>query len=755
MYKKAAQAILICFIALFSSSNIYAISTFVKYPQNPLLTGDDPSVLYKDGMYKMWYVVNYGQGWRINYAYSQDGINNWIVPQQTVIPIGSPDGFEMDNANPNVIFNRDLNIYQMWYTSIGYNWSGGPDRFRLRYATSQDGTNWTKYNGYVLEGTTSAWDTGGPARGVSVLYANGSYKMWYAAADVGFGNWKIGYAASNDGVNWVKGNNGQPIIYPTTSWELNSTEYPNVIINNGTYEMFYGSSSGDNTTQLVYATSSDGLQWDKPADKNPLLTGTQGGHDGITMEGPSAILQDNGITMLWYGGNVQNIMLAYDEKPTPTPPETPAPTPEPTPTPPKKVVVVPGVAGSWNYDALYYCKLNGYSGNWTPWRIKTFNINEPLLNALTENGYIPVPFYYDWRKPVTDSAPLLASFIQNNVPVGETADLVGHSLGGLVSRAYLSQLQTNSRLEKLLTVGSPHQGSLLAYPAWSGGQVKGDITWRLAAAILKNRCQKYHNWTPRETIQRALVSVQNTLPTFDFLKDRLTGIMKPVSSMIAKNNWLPNSFNSPFFGVTVGTLSGTGHDTLSMFETNPPSRDDKRLGNWLDGKPTQRQYFDDGDGTVLTQSSQLAGADNRTVSSDHNGLVSQSPGINKIIDFLNGAPDAAPLAALKNASPVIAPTENTSALLIIVDGATATLTDKKGNKTSDSDGQITILDPGDDPYTLTVHPKKWSYKVIVAQLFDDGTDVWKEYTNRGIFPRRHILRFDRKHKRGDILDHQR
>src|SRR3989344_2919397 len=220
--KKIAQAITICVIALFSSSNIFAISTFIKYPQNPLFHNGNPSSVIKDNnQYKMWYTVNYGQGWRINYAYSPDGISNWIIPNQTVIPNGTTDGFEMDTAEPYVIFNSSLNIYQMWYTSIGTNWTGGPDRFRLRYATSNDSVNWTVTDSWVMKGTPGSWDAGGVARGHSIIFKDGLYKMWYAGTDEGF-NWKIGYANSSDGINWTKGNGGLPILTATGPWELNT-----------------------------------------------------------------------------------------------------------------------------------------------------------------------------------------------------------------------------------------------------------------------------------------------------------------------------------------------------------------------------------------------------------------------------------------------------------------------------------------------------------------------------------------------------
>lgn len=452
--------------------------------------------------------------------------------------------------------------------------------------------------------------------------------------------------------------------------------------------------------------------------------------------------------------------------PTPTPTNTPTPTPTPSPTPtpagPRKVVVLPGMGGSWNRDALLNCKLDNYSGNWGPWTIADANIYQPLIDTLQAEGYAPLPFWYDWRKQVTNTASTLGAFIQNNATSDETVDVVGHSLGGLIGRAYLEQTQENNRLDKLLTVGSAHQGVVISYPAWSGGAIwSNDIRFRLGATLLKVGCMLRNHWSARETINRAFPSMQNVLPTFDYLKDKQSGMMKLVSSMTAKNNWLPTSFESPFFDVTVGTLTGSGHDTLKTLEVAPPSRTDLRLGNWFDGKPTQNRTYADGDGTVLAESGRLEAAENGTLPLDHGSLVSDPSGIQTIVNFLKGESFIETFSAmgLQKSDKPIKPAKNATALLIVVDGARATLTDKDGNQILDSDGQITVLDPHDEAYTLTIDPgenswkwwKKQNYKVIVVQLFEDGSSTWKEYPLQRFFTKKWKLRFDRKYKHDDIL----
>jgi pimeloyl-ACP methyl ester carboxylesterase len=785
--------LLLSFLLLYLPQKINAQVTFAKSPQNPIFSPSgwssnhvsNPIIVIRDGIYQMWYDGHGSAGWRVGHATSTTGIDNWTSYPSPILQVGSIDGWEDETTNPTVIYNNSLGIYQMWYTSLdNSHWASGHDRFRVRYATSLDGSTWTR-NSWVLTGTLNSWDTGGIARGLSVIFLDGIYHLWYAgtnAEDLTTNPfWRIGYAISSDGINWIKQNNGQPVIMPTELWEFNNVSYPTVLYENGMFKMWYGTGSGDLPTEIAYATSLDGINWYKQSVNNPVLT-RETTFESIFLSSPS-VQRINPTTLgMWYSsyGSI-NGQLAWrinfatattdpiQSTPTPTPTPSPSPTPTPSPTPsptpigPKKVVVVPGFGGSWNKDALLNCKTDNYTGNWSEWSIANANIYQPLLDNLQNAGYEPVPFYYDWRKRVTDTIPTLGSFIQNHRTAEETVDLVGHSLGGLVGRAYLENTQTNSHLDKLLTVGSPHQGSVIVYPAWSGGAIwNNDIRFRLATTLLQVGCMLRHGWSSRETIQNIFPSIQNILPTFDYLQDARANTTKPVSSMHAKNNWLPTSFSIPYYGVEIGSIAGTGHDTLKKLEVTQPSRSDIRQGNWLDGKPTSRKYYADGDGTVLAESAQLPNAYNQTLALDHGALVTAQPGIEAIISFLSDASFQTSFTtqALQLSKQIqsIQPNTDTAALLIVVDNADITLIDRLGTRMEDSDGQITVLSPHDEAYTLSINPDKnwrnwWKhrYKVLVIQLYEDGTSSWKEYTDHTFFTKKWKVRFDRKFKHPDIL----
>lgn len=422
------------------------------------------------------------------------------------------------------------------------------------------------------------------------------------------------------------------------------------------------------------------------------------------------------------------------------------PTPTPTPTPPSttKVVVAPGFGASWNADAILNCKTNGYSGNWilAPY---AEDIYKPLLASLV-NHWTVLPFYYDWRQQVPQNSGVLGQFINAQVVNREKVNLVGHSMGGLVSRAYLEENGNNNKLSKLMTVGSPHQGSVLAYPAWSAGEVWEDnFLTKVAMTILLKRCGGIFG-NNRETIRQIAPSTQNLLPTFDYLRDKKTGQIKPVSQMSAKNNWLPtDNFSPPFFGTTVGTLSGRGYQTIQTIDVKPRSKKDEKKGNWEDGIPSNRNKVTEGDGTVLTSTSQVDGATNKVITQTHSGLVASNEGIQEILNFLSGSN----IQALRVSNQTF--TEPSSALVVIGYPARLSVLDEEGNTVTDKDGMVFIPNPKSGKYKLKLLPKSEDTLVIVAQFLKDGKVLWKEYHLSNRLPKSSSVLFNNESPIEDAL----
>ncbi len=105
------------------------------------------------------------------------------------------------------------------------------------------------------------------------------------------------------------------------------------------------------------------------------------------------------------------------------------------------------------------------------------SIVEELREEVTEHTYV---FTYDWRKDNRFSAEKLKEFVELVLIKAQThaeekdqeiptkVSLVGHSMGGMVIKWYVTQIlkgQANSKIDKIVTVATPYRGSLKAVEA--------------------------------------------------------------------------------------------------------------------------------------------------------------------------------------------------------------------------------------------------------------------------------------------------
>jgi triacylglycerol lipase len=60
-------------------------------------------------------------------------------------------------------------------------------------------------------------------------------------------------------------------------------------------------------------------------------------------------------------------------------------------------------------------------------------------------------------------AQQLANFINNAFPLEQMLDIVGFSMGGIISRYYVQRLGGINRVQRFITIASPHRGTVMAY----------------------------------------------------------------------------------------------------------------------------------------------------------------------------------------------------------------------------------------------------------------------------------------------------
>ncbi|KPL11699.1 MAG: hypothetical protein AMS23_07385 [Bacteroides sp. SM1_62] len=251
-----------------------------KYENNPVLdTGPEdswdhhaigfPTVIIVNDTCHMWYAGASDQiAVQIGYATSTDGINWKKYENNPVIQLGNAGSWEETWVYmPCVIYNEST--FHMWYSgSTGDPSDYIPWKEEIGYASSSDGKSWTKHssNPVFKVNTTGKWDDY-EISGPTVLFHNDMFHMWYTGAAAASPLYHIGYATSADGISWQR-NNSNPLLTPF-GWEIPRNQDPHVIFIDSTYQMWY-SGGGIFAWKICYATSADGITWEKHPD-NPVL----------------------------------------------------------------------------------------------------------------------------------------------------------------------------------------------------------------------------------------------------------------------------------------------------------------------------------------------------------------------------------------------------------------------------------------------------------------------------------------------------
>ncbi len=264
---------------------------------------DSGSVIFDEGIHKVWYSGYDGAHWRVLYSTSPDGVA-W-TKQGVVLDLGSPGEFDDDSVMSPSVLRKDNGTYQMWYHAQSTSLWG----WRIGYATSRDGLDWVRH-GIVLDI---------PCKTVAhpnvLIDETGTYRMWFSVYDGE--HWRIGQAISTEGVNWVDmgvvldvGKPGDPdseyVYFPAVMTEPD-----------GSYIMFYCHYDGgtSNVLDVQYATSPDGLgaSWTKM--RLSLMHGDEGDYDEIQAIPTTIRMRPDGLHELYYtgfDGSHRRMMLAVE-----------------------------------------------------------------------------------------------------------------------------------------------------------------------------------------------------------------------------------------------------------------------------------------------------------------------------------------------------------------------------------------------------------------------------------------------------------
>ena len=661
-------------------ASAYALEPFISSPSNPLNVSSQYSnwnevgvlqgqiVIENDSTYSMWY-SSLGNGLRVAKSTSLDGLSwsgntlySFLGNQDTHDPyfLANNPNYLYFATTPSGSTTRIMRIAQV---------NGAFDNLTIREVLIP-GKSWG------INGTTSP----------VLWYEGNTYYLFYSALGA---TWDMGMATSQDGINFVECN-GNPFLSGDT--------VPRSILKyNNEYYLFFHSPQG-----LAYVKTST-LACNAVWSTRNLI--------GLSGYFPSAVLVPSNLR-LYYGspaGGVWRLYLTTSSIPTPTP--SPIPSPTPIIVPKNPIIIIPGLFGSWNKEAIIHDALV----NQSDWKINPIvheydGLEKTLQNVGYEKNKDYFLFSYDWRKNIEGSSHDLNVFI-NNLHFSSPPDIVGHSLGGLVGRIF-AQKYGSPNIHNLITVGSPHGGTAKVYKTVEGGEIETDnsIFWLSQQLVL----QLYKDGikTNKQIIAEKFPVAQNLLPINDYLKQNNVDIS--ISTMKIKNNILPYS------AVPISTLKflvGEKGNTVSGYEVTKRTTLDELLDYYPDGRPTQLIYSL-GDFTVTSPNAKM-GSDFIVLPKDHRELIYSKEGIKVILDNLNIPHHESDIAVGKGT--IVTP----SLIFLMLSPAEMEVTSTTQSY-MEQDGMIFIENALSGQYEIKAKGlSKGRYTIIVGQI-GQQSDLWNK-----------------------------
>jgi len=340
---------------------------------------------------------------------------------------------------------------------------------------------------------------------------------------------------------------------------------------------------------------------------------------------------------------------------------------------PNPLILVPGIMGSTDSELSggLYPRLKKEFGT-----LDTLILHDPLKSnygfldfspgwqdlkdLLTGSGIRVVDCPWDWRRPMEVCVreylmPAIAR-AQNGNP-GQKVNIVAHSMGGLLVRAYIQSDLYRGEIDNFTMVGTPNAGSTDAYFIWEGGDPHRvdaitdrdtpledgvDFNWHTTRLLFDTyynwvRLSYVQNYVIRKFVQDNIPAVKELLPTYGFLKTGKNPVA-PIStqsvnynSFLADLNADPRRFErmgKPTDVARVKVRVYAGKSTKTMKDLAVRVKPAANL--YEDGYPSNPKLTRIGDGTVPAVSATLPCAEGwaelKTAKGGHAFLIRENRG---------------------------------------------------------------------------------------------------------------------------------
>jgi predicted GH43/DUF377 family glycosyl hydrolase len=270
----------------------------------------------------------YGTCFDVAVLKEKPGYRMWVSwrPKRAIALIESVDGTHWPSA-PRIVLgprtgtgwedevNRPVVLKRGSAFHMWYTGQAQGHSF-IGYATSADGLTWTRASDHPVLRPDAPWEkvaTMCP----HVLWdgEKGIYRMWYSAGDQ-YEPDAIGYATSTDGLTWQK-STSNPVFQPVSSmsWERHKVTAVQVQKLQDWYVMFYIGFRDVDHAQIGVARSRDGITGWQRHPANPIISPSPGSWDEDACYKPFALF-DGEKWLLWYNGrrgSVEQIGVAFHQ----------------------------------------------------------------------------------------------------------------------------------------------------------------------------------------------------------------------------------------------------------------------------------------------------------------------------------------------------------------------------------------------------------------------------------------------------------
>src|SRR5207245_10637785 len=109
--------------------------------------------------------------------------------------------------------------------------------------------------------------------------------------------------------------------------------------------------------------------------------------------------------------------------------------------------------------------LHGWNADARAWgKVASADPDKTMRQSLENAAFHTEAPSYNWRKPLPDCGAQFQRWFDSQ-PMFKSARVVAHSFGGLTTRWFLERSSTSQpqrRIPELITLGTPHHGTVLS-----------------------------------------------------------------------------------------------------------------------------------------------------------------------------------------------------------------------------------------------------------------------------------------------------